>query len=275
MTALDIVMGLDPEFHIRDVVDKLKIVRTFQGKLNGYNLDLMIPIEDQDGEISHMSAAQISGRTRQVINEQLTARESYLLQETGILTSLRTYLSVSPELDRHHVDDLFEELREYAVPALSIAEEMTGPMIVGLIFSRLKLRHFIENGQLEDPYFLTQIDFPMYERRQLINAVLRSGGMGFIAESYKARLMKYDLETLSVIDRRVNHYLTRLFSEIIAIRQGGESYLEMRDTDISRDDESRILRLLEQMESETPVHGDEVIFGLISDCYLQGFNLFK
>jgi hypothetical protein len=34
MTALDIVMGLDPEFHIRDVVDKLKIVRTFQGKLN-------------------------------------------------------------------------------------------------------------------------------------------------------------------------------------------------------------------------------------------------
>ena len=87
--------------------------------------------------------------------------------------------------------------------------------------------------------------------------------------------MKYNLDSLSVIDRRVNHYLTRMFSEIMEIRKGGESYLEMRDIDISRDDESRILRLLEQMEAETPLHGDEVIFGLISDCYLQGFNLFK
>lgn len=275
MTALDIVMGLDPEFHMRDVVDKLKIVRTFQAKLNGYNLDLLIPVEEEDGDKEHMSAAQVSGRTRQVYNDQLAVREEYLIQETGILTSLRTYLSVTPELDRHHVDDLFEELREYASPALAIADEMTGPMIVGLIFSRLKMRHFIENGQFEDDYFLSQVDFPMYERRQLIHALLRSGGMDIVVEGYKTRLVKYDLNTLSVIDRRVNHYLTRIFSEIIAIRQGGGSYLDMADKDISRDDESRILRLLEQMESETPMHGDEVIFGLISDCYLQGFNLFK
>lgn len=275
MSALDLVMNMDADLQMQDAIDKLKIVRTLQAKLNGYNLDLIIPIEDGDGDPDHISAAQISGRTRMILNDELSKREEYLIQEAGILASIKVYLSTTPRIDSHHIDDLFESLRDYSLNVLPIAKALTGPILVGLIFSRLKLRHFIENGRIEDDYFRQVLDFPMFERRQLVQALFRSGGLDILLTGYKTRLMKYELETLTREDRRINHYLVRLLSEIIEIRQGGGSYLDMADKDIPRDDESRVIRQLEQMETETCMGGDEFIFALFSDCYLQGFNLFK
>lgn len=275
MQALDIVMGMPTGLHQEDAIGKLKIVRTLQAKLLNYASDLIIPVVEEDETYEHPSAAQISGRTRSVVNDELINRENYILEEVRALAALKTYLAVTPTLDEHHIKDVFDELQEHAANVIPIADRMNGQMIMGMVFSRLKLRHFIENGRIEDQFFLNVLDFPMFERRTLVRALLRSGGLDILLTGYKERLMKYNLDTLDSTSRRMNHYLTRLFSEIIDIRKGGGSYLDMIDKDISRDEESRILRLLEQMEHESPFGGDEFIFAMVSDCYLQGLNLFR